>query len=48
MILKLMNGKLAETKCINDETKGGIPMRLLAEFFPEFAEKLDEIDALYQ
>lgn len=23
-------------------------MRMLAEFFPEFAEKLDEIDALYQ
>ena len=22
-------------------------MRMLAEFFPEFAEKLDEIDALY-
>ena len=23
-------------------------MRMLAEFFPEFAEKLDEIDALYE
>jgi len=23
-------------------------MRMLAEFFPEFAEKLDEIDRLYQ
>lgn len=23
-------------------------MRLLAEFFPEFTQKLDEIDALYQ
>ena len=27
---------------------GGFQMRMLAEFFPEFVDKLDEIDELYK
>ena len=34
-----------ETK--NSFKKGGYEMRMLAEFFPEFAKMLDQMDALY-
>jgi len=39
-------GMLAWRKCVFE--KGEKVMRLLAEWFPEFAEKLDEMDELYK